>query len=302
MIISLDDTGATRKTSMGEMEVLDVGLNVYSSGKFFIKYLLDGLLERLVEDMHDNIKKKYDNMAIVVGAEGSGKSSISFNTCKMYDPNFSIRDCYCADYAALKEHIGESDAPGRTFWLDEAVNIANKRRWQSADNTEFAELLTMMRSRGWTMLMCIPRKEDLDFYIRDHRFRYVITVEPNTFPKYGYKNRGYFSLERVNPDTKKLEFIGYGLYDPIPEDAAEEYDRVKNDAQNKKIQDILEEKGGSKYKKKYEDERRRLRSAVLAMHNSGVDREHIKQLFDIKSDETYYKTIKRAKDDIGATR
>ena len=298
MIIKVNEQDSVRKTTLGDMEVLDVGVNFYASGKFFIKLLLKDLLKNLIADMKNNVRNSYDNMILVVGAEGSGKSSISYSVCKLYEENFSIKESYCADYTMLKEKIGESDRQKSVFWLDEALNIANKRRWQSSDNIEFTELLTMMRSRSWTMLMCIPRKEDLDFYIRDHRFRYIITVEPNTFPKFGYKNRGYFSVERVNPDTKRLDFIGYGLYDPIPDDAAEEYKRVKEEAQNKKITDILDESGGSKYKKKYEEERRRIRHAVLAMHNSGIDREHIKSIFNINSDETYYKTIKRAKDDL----
>lgn len=298
MIVRTESPGDTRQTPLGNLTVKDVKILRYPSGSFFVQYLYEDLLDRWVEDMKKNLADGYDNMSIFEGLEGSGKSTLVYQTSLKYDPTFTLEQGYMYDFDAMKVKLDESEDDsdkGSVFWLDEAVNVANKRRWQSGQNVDFTDLLIMMRSRGWCVNMCIPRKEDLDFYIRDHRFRYQATVKPMSFPISGFKRRGYFELQRKNPNTGALEHVGYGEYDDLPGDLKEHYEQIKAESQRRKFTEIVE-KDNKGYRKKYEEERAKIGSAILALHNSGVDREHIKQLFGIESDNTYYSTLKRARD------
>lgn len=295
MIIRTESVGEVRQTPIGRLKVKDTNIKTYPNGKFFVQYLYEGLMEKLAEDMRHNITNGYDNMIITQGAEGSGKSTHVYQICKLYDPSFNLESNYMYDFEAMKERLKEGGDEEGIFWLDEAVNVANKRRWQSQDNVNFTDLLIMMRSRGWCVNMCIPRMEDLDFYIRNHRFRYLVTVKPMGFPNAGFKQRGYFEVMRKDPNTNQLEHVGYGEYDDMPAEVKAEYQQVKASAQERKFTDITAEKKGG-YREKYEQERAKIGSAILAMHNSGVDREHIKQLFGIDNDNTYYSTLKRARD------
>lgn len=294
MIIRTEGIGEVKQTPIGDLTIKDTKIKTYPSGRFFVQYLYDGLLEKMAEDMRKNLARGYDNMIITQGAEGSGKSTHVWQICKAYDPDFNLEGGYMYDFEEMKNALQRGDDEGSVFWLDEAINIANKRRWQSKDSVDFTDLLIMMRSRGWCVNMCIPRKEDLDFYVRDHRFRYVVTVAPMGFPNAGFKQRGYFKLDRKNIDTGQLEHIGYGEYPDMDEESKKAYKEIKEKAQLRKFSEISEKKEG--YKKKYAEERAKIRGAVLAMHEAGMDRESIKKIFGIESDVTYYQTLKRARD------
>lgn len=299
MIVRTESPGDVRLTPLGELTVKDVKILRYPTGSFFVQYLYEDLLDKWVEDMRKNLANGFDNMSIFEGGEGCGKSTLVYQASLRYDPNFDLEKRYMYDFYAMmakvKESSGDDSDKQSIFWLDEAVNVANKRRWQSEQNVNFTDLLIMMRSRGWCVNMCIPRKDDLDFYIRDYRFRYQATVSPMSFPICGYKQRGYFELRRKNPDTGILEYVGIGEYDDLPQDLKEKYEKIKAESQRRKITEITDNDSKG-YRKKYEEERAKIGSAILALHNSGVDREHIKQLFGIESDNTYYSTLKRARD------
>lgn len=295
MIIRTEDIGEYRQTPIGRLKIKDAQIITYPSGKLFVKYLYEGLMDAFVDDMKKNASEKYDNIIGTQGREGSGKSTQVYGVCKAFDPDFSLRSNYMYDFEAMEEKLNEGGDEGGIFWLDEAVNVANKRRWQSKDNVDFTDLLIMMRSRGWCVNMCIPRIEDLDFYVREHRLRYIVTVAPMRFPNVGFKPRGYFELQRRDPHTGAMEHIGYGEYDDMPSEVKKEYAQIKIDAQKRKIEDISGKKNGG-YKAKYEAERNRIGSAVLAMHNSGIDRKHIMDMFGIETESNYYMILKRARD------
>lgn len=299
MIVESESPGELRQTPLGKMMVLDSNFIQYRTGKWFLAYLYLDLLLFLIEDMRKNIRKLHDNIIVICGDEGSGKSHLAHQICRLFAKIFDIERIYSYNFEEMLDKIdteGNTDV-GKIFWMDEAINVLHKRRWNNEGNKEFVEMLATMRSRGWTLILCIPRFEDLDLYVREHRFRYVIKVEPTAFPNFGFKPRGYFSLERKNPDNGRMEYCGHGMYDPIPEDMEEEYENLKNESQRRLLSGFKDKKeGGSKYKTKYEEERRRIRSAVLSMHEKGISRQNIQEIMGI-SEENYYKMLRRAKDD-----
>lgn len=297
MIVRTEDIGEFRQTPIGQLKIKDAQIKMYRKGTWFVQYLYENLMEKLAEDMKHNVAEGFDNMIITQGDEGSGKSTHVYQLCKAYDPDFTLKDNYMYDFDAMRAKLDKGGDEEGVFWLDEAVNTANKRKWQSQDNIDFTELLIMMRSRNWCVNMCIPQASELDYYVREHRFRYLITIKPMGFPNTGFKRRGYFELERKNPNTGLLEHVGYGEYDDMPAEIKAEYHTIKAAAQERKISEINDKKTG--YKKKYEDERKKIQSAILAMHNSGMDREHIKNLFGIETDSNFYMILKRARDKNG---
>ena len=54
----------------------------YASGNWYFRYLYDNMLERIIEDMHRNEADNYDNVAMVAGGEGKGKSNLSYCIAK----------------------------------------------------------------------------------------------------------------------------------------------------------------------------------------------------------------------------
>ena len=77
--LKIEGLGETKRTRIGDCDVLDAQIKMYRSGKFFIQYLYKDLLQKLAEDMHQNVKADYDNVVMIEGGEGSGKSNLAWN-------------------------------------------------------------------------------------------------------------------------------------------------------------------------------------------------------------------------------
>ena len=227
MIMEVSGPGETRKTPIGEIEVGDFQIVKHGNGKIFIRYLMPDLLDVLADDMRKNIRDDYDNVVIVDGGEGSGKSNLMYQLLSRFDPNFSISRGYTCDGVAFKKKIREGGDIGRTFWMDEGSIIANNRDWNTQENKGFIKVLETCRSRHYTLGICIPLFDRLDKYIREHRVRYLIHCEPMAFEQGGFKQRGYCEVKKKNDITGHMDHIGYAVYDRMPEDVAQEYKETK---------------------------------------------------------------------------
>lgn len=296
MRIKIDAVGDIRQTPIGDLKIIDSEFIDYHNGKFFIRYLYEDLLDRLVEDLHNNAAQDYDNMIVIQGGEGSGKSHLAYNLCRKYDNSFDVKECYTYDMDALKERFKKKDYGTGVFWLDEMSNVANNRDWQSQSNKDIVGILETMRSKHFLFCGCIPHVERLDIYIREFRMRYQITCQPMKFEINGRKERGYFELKKRNKNGK-MELIGYGIYPKMTEEIRPIYEDLKLKFQQSKIDELIgnDEKPGAKYKKMYESECRRNREIMLRMYESGTDREHLMDLFGIENNQTFYNLINRAR-------
>ena len=298
MIIQTDEVGDKRRTDIGDLQISDTQIIQYRrAGKLFVRYLYDGLLAQLAEDMRDNLRGGYDNVAVVEGPEGSGKSNLAYQLCLAVDPTFDLNEQYVYSFDDLRDKLRAGDDHGSVYWLDEASNVANNREWQSQDNRSMISLLEMMRSRGWTLVMCIPHHERLDVYIRDYRIRYLIRCEPMTFAAAGHRDRGFFEVRKRNP-YGTMRLIGYGEYDPIPDGPKKTYEQLKLSSQTKKIAAVTsDDKPGARFKKMYEGERLKLQDVALRLHEMGMDDKHLMDILGVDNYSTlhnlYYRARKR---------
>lgn len=296
MIIITDDIGSTRSTPLGDLKIKDSCMIRHRQGRIFIRYLYEDLTEYMAKDMRRNVQDHFDNVVIVEGGEGSGKSNLAYWIAKSYDPMFRIAEGYVYDIDDLKMKLRNGNDQHSVFWMDETSNLANNRDWNTTNNKDLVSLLEMMRSRGWTLIMCIPHKERLDVYIRENRIRYLVRCEPCSFDVLGKRERGFYELSKKAADGH-MAHVGYGEYTQIPEEDRKIYEQIKLNAQQKKIDEITgaAEKPGGKYKKMYEEERNRQASAMLAMYNSGIDSHHIMDLFGIEDIKKFHQILTKAR-------
>lgn len=297
MIMNVSGPGETRKTPIGDMEVLDFKIIQHSNGKVFIRYLMADMLDVLAEDMRKNIRDDYDNVVIVDGGEGSGKSNLMYQLLSRFDPSFSIARGYTYDGDAFKAKIKEGGDIGRTFWMDEGSIIANNRDWNTQENKGFIKVLETCRSRHYTLGICIPTFERLDKYIREHRVRYLIHCEPMSFEAGGYRQRGYCEVKKKNDVTGHMDHIGYAEYSKMPDLVAEEYKRTKLDSQSKLFQDLYSEEDapGAKYKKKWEEAEKKQNQVMLRLYNSGTSVEELQEMFGIENRRTLQNRLSKAR-------
>lgn len=294
--IKIDSSGSVKKTRIGECEILDTQLQIYPSGKFFIQYLYKDLLEILAEDMHRNVRADYDNVVMIEGGEGSGKSNLAYQVIKAYNPYFDIKQTYVYNMDGIRERFAAEDYGGDTFWMDETSQIASNRNWQSEDNKDLVSILEVCRSKHFSLIGCIPSITRADIYLREFRMRYLLRCRPMKFPKIGYKPRGIFELLKRDNETGKMKHIGYGLFDPMPDDQKQIYEPIKADFQEKFRLKISEKKEKGGYKEKYQQVQNEKTDIMAKLHDRGlVSDEDLMELFGYDQKKTFQNAISRAR-------
>jgi len=289
VIIYAESVGDTRTTPIGRMTVMDRHTMHYrESGKIFIRYLYADLMTRWVEDMHKNVADNYDNVVVIEGGEGSGKSNLAYQVCRAFDPDFDIKEQYIYDYTDFVQKLRKS-SNHEIFWMDEGSNLANNRDWASDSNKTIVGILEMMRSRGWTLVICIPHKERLDKYIRENRIRYLAKCEKMEFDDTGLLDRGYFELQKVNT-YGDLKHVGYGKFDKMPPDQSDIYEAIKFKAQEAKLEQaagqITESGGMGGWHARYNEERRRQQDMVLNLTDMGLSNREIMRAMNLESEHS----------------
>lgn len=301
MRMIVEGPGDVKGTGIGEAKIKDLRVMQYRTGKVFVRYLFEDLIRILAEDMVKNVHDGFDNIVVIQGPEGSGKSNLAYYLASAYEearkaPAFDMTKQYVYDTEAFSEKLKEGQDQRGTFWMDEGSNIANNRDWQSDNNKNLIALLEMMRSRGWTLIFCIPHHERLDKYIREHRMRYLITCSQFTFDHLGTRDRGFFEVKKRNP-FGYMSTVGYGEYDVMPPEKKEIYEKLKLDAQEKKIKSVVEPEGGAgaKYKGKYEAKCKEADIGLLLAYNAGAPMEDLMHAFHIESPKTFYNRLSKAR-------
>lgn len=296
--IRIEGTGETRKTRIGNCEVLDAQLKTYKSGKFFIQYLYKDLLKLLAEDMHKNVRADYDNVLMIEGGEGSGKSTCCYDVIDAYSPGFDIKSVYVYNMQGIRERFADADYGGGVFWMDETSQVASNRTWQSEDNQDLVSILEVCRSKHMTLCGCVPSISRVDIYLREYRMRYLLRCKPMKFPTIGYKPRGIFELLKRNNETNQMEHVGYGLFEDMPEQARAVYEPIKADFQERFRIKIAEgkEKSGGIYKKKYEKVQNEKTEIMVKLHDQKlVDDEQLMSMFGYDNKKTFLNALSRAR-------
>lgn len=237
-----------QKPSGKQITVQDRYLHVYPNGKHYFRYLFSDLLDVLVQEMHENVENDLDNVLCIWGHEGSGKSHLAYWIAKKYNPNFDIEKSYTLSFEDLLTKIHDYDDAdeGAIFWLDEGTNIANNRDFMQKDSRAFITMLEMFRSRKWCLLFCIPDYNRMDIYLREQRVRYALHAEETFWEHAPTRSRGYFQLTRMDNRSsggyrEKIN-VGYGIYPKIPDEDLQIYNRIKNETQNSKLNELYDNK------------------------------------------------------------
>ena len=291
--IKLDEIGQVRKTRIGNCEVQDMSIKFYNSGKYFVQYLYKDLLQLLAKDMHDNVAAHYDNIVMIEGGEGSGKSNLAWNLIEHYSPGFDISQTYVYNMDGIRDRFKNADYGGGLFWMDETSQIASNRTWQSEDNKDLVSILETSRSKGFLICGCVPSIDRVDIYLRESRMRYQLICRPMSFPSIGRKDRGIFELRKRNNESLKMDHVGYGLFEQMPKEASAIYEPIKADFQERFRQKIAEgkEKPG-KYKDKYIEAQNRNTAIMAALHDRGlVDDQTLMDLFGYTNRGTYQNAL-----------
>lgn len=217
-------------------------------------------LDLFVKELKQRVKDGYQNVIVIEGGTGSGKSSAAIRLAKTMDPNWSITDNYIYSLEDLKDKLdranrGEEVSPISLF--DEAVVSLNSRNAMRSDDKNMLILFNTMRSRGWTTILCVPSIFDLNKAVRATHVDYKLRC-PDKSPIRGVPKRGFLEFSRAKRSeySRSNEPYWYlfasGVYPPLEKEWDEEYQKLKYAKQDELILDFI--KGETPGKKKKDED------------------------------------------------
>jgi len=172
------------------------------------KWWLDNFLKENFEFIlpkvsHKVAHRRSDLFIIIDGPVGSGKTTLSFQCAKWFDPTFNMsRVVFSAD-AFLKALVDAT--PGQAVVFDEAI-IVNSRSALTEFNKKVIIAMTQIRSKGLYIFFNIPSLFDLDRNLVLNRSHLLLHCFQNNFG-----DRGRFCV--FDRDKMKMLYLkGKRLY------------------------------------------------------------------------------------------
>lgn len=235
----------------------------HKSEKYYVKYLFAELMQRIIEDMHCNVEEAFDNLCVIIGKEGVGKSHMGYYVCKSFDPDFDMEKSLIYEWSQFIESVANDTQ--KVYWLDEAVLVASNRDWMKDANKMFMKALQIIRSYKLTIVICIPSFDAVDVYIRTFRTRYLIKAHKMKWSQDREAVRGYAELSipktdaernRLPKDAKAEDYfksVGFMRFPKMDPEASQIYESIKLKHQQstfKEMHALSEEiSGKSRYKR-----------------------------------------------------
>jgi len=146
-----------------------------------------------------------DNITVICGLEGEGKSTLGINYCSLISPTFTF-DSTCFDSEEFKRNLREAKK-GDSVLADEGGVILFSREAMNRTNKQIIKILTGIRERNINLVVCVPNFFIIDSYIREHRVNLLIQIR-----KRGYY-RGYLrdGIAIVNRNAKHKNVLAVKL-------------------------------------------------------------------------------------------
>ena len=165
---------------------------------------MDGFLKKNLSMAKEVVKKDWDMVFVVDGAEGSGKSVIAQQCAYYCDPTLTI-ERICFTPKEFKDAILKAEKYQSVVY-DEAYTGLSSRAAMSLINRTLVRMLAEIRQKNLFVFVVMPTFFDLDKYVALWRSRALIHV----YTKENFE-RGYFCF--FNIDRKKaLYLIGKKFY------------------------------------------------------------------------------------------
>lgn len=221
----------------------------------------------LARIINDTQKIDKDYLIVVDGETGMGKSTFSILLALKTDPNFDIYNNIIYSQTELIEAITNSE-PGKTYIVDEAVNVLFKRDFAKTKQKFILRLMDMCRDKNLCLMFCVPNFWSLDKHILEGRiklrayiaktglaFMWKPTGNPFTADRWRkkYNEKVCWNWES-NPAAKRTKgFIGHIKFGDLPKKYKEKYLEVKQKKKEevKKQEEEAEEKEAKRKKEDY---------------------------------------------------
>ena len=195
--------------------------------------------DRFVETLAKRINSDQQNVILVEGETGSGKSSFCLNLCldlaRALKCGFDLEKDYIYSANDLWTKLKDPDANPINFLDEGTVTLASNNAMQKSDR-QIATLMDTMRSKHWTTIIASPSHLRINSTIRRDHASFKIRCTSEREPLIQGYGRGFFECRRA----KRYEFrkeepewlmMYAGIFGDYPPMLRDEYLKIKADRQ-----------------------------------------------------------------------
>ena len=223
----------------------------YMKGGMDFGVYSDGL-DVFISELRKRIKNEQQNVVIIDGDTGAGKSTLGIQICyglaKQLKVDFTLEKDYIYSLEDLWRKLQDPNASPINF-MDEGALILSSKNSMSKESKDIVNLFNTMRSRGWSTIICVPNYKQIDKGVRTTHadFRLHCSSNDSCILK-GY-GRSIFEVSKAIRHEYSKDGDPYwmliftGIFKRMPEKIADEYKVVKNDAQRRLVDNMLKKNG-----------------------------------------------------------
>jgi len=135
-------------------------------------------LKRITSILNKVTNSNFQNILVVSGRTGVGKSTFALRAALEGDPNFTLEKnvLYNPNISDVMKAIKELPY-GSYIILDEAIKVAYKLEWWSETNRLMDKFFNLCRKERKTIIFCIPNFNDLSKAFREMTNLWVHVLE-----------------------------------------------------------------------------------------------------------------------------
>jgi energy-coupling factor transporter ATP-binding protein EcfA2 len=152
------------------------------------------VIEAFVDMIRARLADDHDEVIVIEGYEGSGKSSLAWWLAQVIDPHFSGKNMVLSAVDLIK--LARTLPKGRVIVWDETIEGGFSRDAMTKENKAATKWMTVSRARCLCVILVMPDARWMDVLLREHRVRW----------KFDVKERGTAAVlapAGVNPDGSK---------------------------------------------------------------------------------------------------
>ena len=203
----------------------------------------DDLIKRLAK----RIRNDMQNVIMVEGETGSGKSAFALNLCldlaRELRTGFDLEHDYIYSPNDLWKKLENPDANPINLLDEGTVTIASNNAMQKSDRN-IQVLFDTMRSRHWTTVICAPNSQYVNKAIRTVHAEFKIRCTAENKPLIQGYGRGFFECRRAErkefgKEEPRWLMMYAGVFGDYPAMLKDEYLAIKNQHQDEMLQQMV---------------------------------------------------------------
>lgn len=246
-----------KTSSKGIIETTKLGedrFGTYGGEELWCPIYSFDALDWLINEMQYAIAHAWDQVDLITGKEGSGKSVLGMHIARKLDPDFSLEQISFTQ-EQFKTRVQDAK-PGDVVMMDEAAEAMFAYEWMMRGQRDLVKSFLRFRIKRLKVILILPHQMLLNKQLRERRVHWWFDVYAKAIDDRGYAQLRKGPL-RDNPWKTDIFWEGqftlkFPSYESIDARFWREYEKYKNEF----LHSGLAKEGGGRHERPSETKRK----------------------------------------------